>query len=89
MAWLKAEDTFVATLDNGTEFFVAKGQPFHDSHELVKRDAAAQKANPGRTPLFRALEEAELEAEAPPAVKPPAVKPRTPAPRAAAKGGRA
>jgi hypothetical protein len=85
MAWLKADDTFVATLDNGTECFVAKGQPFHDSHELVRRDAAAQKANPGRTPLFRPLEEAELEAEAPAAAKP-----RNPAPRSsAAKGARA
>lgn len=51
----QAQDTFVAVLDNGTERLVTKGEPFSDSHELVKRDLAASKDNPARTPLFLPL----------------------------------
>jgi len=60
----QAQDTFVAVLDDGTERFVSKGEPFSDSHELVRRDVAATKATPGRLPLFRPLDLGEDEAPA-------------------------
>jgi hypothetical protein len=43
----QAQDTFVATLDDGSDRLVTKGDLLPDSHELVKRDA-----NGGGT-LFR------------------------------------
>jgi hypothetical protein len=58
---MQAQDTFVAVLDDGTERFVAKGDPLPDNHELVKRDLAASKDNPTRTPLFRSLDLGEDE----------------------------
>lgn len=62
----QAQDTHVAVLDDGTEKLVAKGEVLPDSHELVKRDQAAMKANPGRTPLFRPL---NIDGDEPPPVK--------------------
>ena len=83
-----AQDTFVARLDNGTEQTVAKGQAFPNSHELVRRDLEAQRANPERIQLFRPLDLGDEEApksaartEAPE----PEVKAGTPAKAAAAK----
>jgi len=62
---MQAQDTFVAVLDDGTERFVVKGDPFPDNHELVKRDLAASKDNPTRTPLFRPLDLGEEESAKP------------------------
>lgn len=59
MRYYQAQDTFAATLDDGTDRLVAKGEPFPETHELVKRDAEATKATPGREPLFRPLGEDE------------------------------
>ena len=74
MRYHQAQDTFVAGLEDGTERLVTKGEPLPESHELVKRDLAAVKADPSRTPLFRALGPDE----------PPPAKPR---PRGAVKDG--
>lgn len=71
MRYYQAQDTFVAGLENGTERLVTKGEPLPESHELVKRDLAAAKADPGRAALFRLLDEGEP----------------VPAKRTAAKGG--
>ena len=59
MRYYQAQDTFVAGLEDGTERLVAKGEPLPETHELVKRDLAAAKADPLRAPLFRLLDEAE------------------------------
>jgi hypothetical protein len=37
---MQAQDTFVATLEDGTEMRVTRGQVLPDGHELVKRDAS-------------------------------------------------
>jgi hypothetical protein len=54
--WMKAADTFVAMLDDGTQAFVTKGDTLPDSHELVKRDQQGSGA------LFRPLDAGEEEA---------------------------
>jgi hypothetical protein len=59
--YFQAQDTFVAGLADGTEKLVTKGEPHPESDELVKRDQAALKADPGRAPLFRLLDEGEPE----------------------------
>ena len=59
MRYYQAQDTFVGALDDGTERLVTKGEPLPESHELVKRDVAAGKGNPGRVPLFRVLDAGE------------------------------
>ncbi len=51
----QAQDNFVAVLKDGSERFVAKGEVFPDSHELVKRDQAASGL------LFRPLDLGEEE----------------------------
>jgi|HubBroStandDraft_2_1064218.scaffolds.fasta_scaffold128048_3 hypothetical protein len=56
--WMRAQDTFVAQLGDGTQAFVTKGDTLPDTHELVKRDAD------GSGILFKPLDEPE---EAPPA----------------------
>ena len=55
--WMKAQDTFVAQLADGSQRFVTKGETLPASHELVKRDA-------GSGVLFRPLD-ADEEEEAP------------------------
>ena len=55
--WMRAQDTFVAVLADGTTAFVSKGDTLPDSHELVKRDA-------GSGILFRALDAGEDKAPA-------------------------
>jgi hypothetical protein len=52
----QAQDTFVGVLGDGSERTVTRGDVLADSHELVKRDLAASKDNPGRSPLFRPLD---------------------------------
>ena len=81
---MQATDTFVATLKDGTERLVTKGDVLPSGHELVKRDQAGSKT------LFRPLDlgggdeaPAKSEPEAAPAAKPAAVRP---APRAASRG---
>ena len=59
MTYYQALDTFIAESEDGTQRLVTKGEPLIESHELVKRDLAAVKANPGRAPLFRALDDGE------------------------------
>jgi hypothetical protein len=54
--WWKAQDTFTATLKDGSEVFVAKGELKEDGHELVRRDQA------GAGVLFRPLDLPEAEA---------------------------
>jgi hypothetical protein len=71
LRYYQAQDTFVAGLADGGERMVMKGEPLPESHELVKRDLAAAKDNPGRVALFRLLDEGE----------PPPAKPRRAAPR--------
>ena len=61
----QAQDTFIAALEDGTERLVVKGEPFADNHELVRRDQAASKKDPGRVPLFRPLDLGEEEKAAP------------------------
>lgn len=74
MEWFRAQDTFTADLADGTVVRVVKGEPYPDSHELVKRDQdaakVAAKAGIDRLPLFRPLEQSPGE-EAP--AKPRAV----------------
>ncbi|HSZ41803.1 MAG TPA: hypothetical protein VK817_17750 [Trebonia sp.] len=55
--WMKAQDTFVAVLDDGTTAFVTKGDTLPATHELVKRDAGSGK-------LFQPLDTGEDEAPA-------------------------
>lgn len=78
MDWFTAADTFVATLDNGGEELVPKGKTYPGTHELVKRDLAAQKENANRTPLFRHLDMGEE--EPPKSEAPKADTPAEPAP---------
>jgi len=59
--YYQAQDTFVAGLQDGTEKLVVKGEPYPETHELVKRDLAAAKDNPERTLLFRLLDSGEPE----------------------------
>jgi hypothetical protein len=66
---MQAADTFVAVLDDGTERHVRKGEVLADSHELVKRDVAAAKDNPGRAPLFRPLDLGDEDEDPKPARK--------------------
>jgi hypothetical protein len=75
--YYQAQDTFVAVLGDGTEKLVVKGEPYAQSHELVKRDQEALKADRGRLPLFRLLDTGEPEMAAQPriltrAAEPPA-----------------
>lgn len=65
MRYHVAQDTFYAGLEDGGERLVVKGEPLPESHELVKRDLAACKADKDRTPLFRLLDE-----DQPPPAKP-------------------
>jgi hypothetical protein len=74
--WMKAQDTFVAMLGDGSQKFVTKGDTLPDSHELVKRDLA------GGGLLFSPLDTGDDEApaksvpaKAPAAAKAPPVKP--------------
>lgn len=68
MQWYRAQDTFTADLSDHTQVRVAKGDPFPDNHELVKRDAdataAASKAGTDRVPLFKLMDTGEDEAPA-------------------------
>jgi hypothetical protein len=57
--WMKAQDTFVAQLADGSQRFVSKGETLPASHELVKRDQA------GDGVLFRPLDADEEETVAP------------------------
>ncbi|HEY5989173.1 MAG TPA: hypothetical protein VIV12_22750 [Streptosporangiaceae bacterium] len=84
MEWVRAQDTFVADLADGTSVRVVKGDPFPASHELVRRDrehvASAGKAGTDRAPLFKAMDMGEE--EVPAAAEAPA--PKAKASRAAA-----
>lgn len=51
---MQAVDTFVATMKDGSERLVAKGEVLPDSHELVKRDQSGV--------LFRRLDLGEQRA---------------------------
>lgn len=66
MQWFRAQDTFTADLSDHTTVRVVKGDPFPDSHELVKRDkdaaAAARKAGIDRVDLFKLMDTGEEEA---------------------------
>jgi hypothetical protein len=57
--YYQAQDTFVAGLEDGTEKLVVKGEPYPETHELVKRDQAAGRKDENRIPLFRLLDEGE------------------------------
>jgi hypothetical protein len=57
--YYQALDTFVAGMGDGTERLVTKGDPLPETHELVRRDLAALKDNPGRVALFRPLDDGE------------------------------
>lgn len=59
--WMRAQDTFVAQLKDGTQRMVTKGETLPDSHELVKRDLA------GSGTLFKALDQDEEAAPKSPA----------------------
>ena len=61
MRYYQAQDTFSADLQDGTTRLVTKGDPLPESHELVKRDLAAQDT-PGRVALFKPLAEDEPKA---------------------------
>lgn len=78
MRYYRAQDTFVAGMPDGTEHLVRKGEPLPESHELVKRDQEACKADKDRLPLFAPLDDGEPEQ--------PAAKPRQAA-RKGASGG--
>jgi hypothetical protein len=67
---MQAQDTFVATLDDGTEMRVTRGEVLPDGHELVKRDLTGT--------LFKALDLGEPEPAAAAAPKPRAAKKATP-----------
>ena len=54
--WMRAQDTFIGLMDDGTERSVVKGDVLPASHELVSRDAGGT--------LFR-----PLDPEEPPAPK--------------------
>lgn len=66
MRYFQAQDTFVAGMPDGTEHLVTKGEARPETDELVKRDLAASKDNPGRAPLFRLLDPGTPEAAAKP-----------------------
>ena len=55
MEWYKAQDTFIAVLDDGTERLVTKGETLAGNHELVKRDLK------GSGTLFRPMDTGEDE----------------------------
>jgi hypothetical protein len=55
----RAQDTFVADLEDGTSVRVVKGEVLPEGHELVRRDAA------GTGQLFRPLDTGEDEKPAP------------------------
>jgi hypothetical protein len=75
----RAQDTFIADLEDGTSVRVAKGEVLPESHELVKRDLA------GSGTLFRPLDDGS-KAEKPPAKSEPAkAEPKEPVKPAAAK----
>jgi len=59
--YYQAQDTFVAGLQDGTEKLVVKGEPYPETHELVKRDLDALAENKDRVPLFRLLDSGEPE----------------------------
>lgn len=59
MQWYRALDTFAAELEDGAHALVSKGDTLPGSHELVKRDLAAQKADKSRMPLFAQLDQGE------------------------------
>lgn len=86
MQWMRAQDTFSADLADGTVVRVVKGEPYPDTHELVKRDAdaarAAAKAGTERLPLFKPMEDTAPE---PPAPRSPAKSAGKAEPKAAAK----
>lgn len=65
----QAQDTYVAVLADGSERLVTRGDVLADSHELVQRDLAASKDNPGRVPLFLPLNIDGDEPKAKPAAK--------------------
>jgi len=54
----RAQDTFVADLEDGTAVRVVKGEVLPEGHELVKRDMA------GTGQLFKPLDTGEEEAPA-------------------------
>lgn len=58
MKWYRAQDTFVAGLQDGTERVVTKNEALPEDHELVRRDIAARNKG-GRTPLFVPLDEGD------------------------------
>lgn len=62
MKWYKAQDTFIAGLEDGGERLVTKGEALPENHELVRRDLEARKRD-GGTPLFAALDPGEPEPE--------------------------
>ena len=58
MEWHKAQDTFIAVLDDGTERLVTKVETLAGNHELVKRDLK------GSGTLFRPMDTGEDKAPA-------------------------
>ena len=83
--WMKATDTFVGILPDGSQRLVAKGEPFPESHELVRRDL--EQDEPGRARLFVPLDPGEADL-APPKSAPQAQAPE-PVKAAAKAAGRA
>lgn len=59
MQWFRAQDTLAYELEDGTQGLVTKGDVLAGNHELVKRDAAASKADKSRMPLFAPMETGE------------------------------
>lgn len=53
MQYHRAQDTFIADLEDGSSVRVAKGDVLPESHELVRRDAD------GAGVLFRPLDEVQ------------------------------
>jgi hypothetical protein len=49
--YYQAQDTFIATMPDGTDKLVKKDDPLPETHELVKRDLA------GSGTLFRPLDD--------------------------------
>ena len=70
---MQATDTFVATMRDGSDHLVMKGQILPWGHELVKRDRE------GSGTLFRPLDLGEPEAEEPESVPAKAETPKEPA----------
>lgn len=60
----EAQDTFIATMEDGTERFVRKGEALAGNHELVRRDLAASEDDASRLPLFRPMDTGEERPEA-------------------------